>query len=767
LLTAAIVLMACGLFGTTGAAAWFAYDLTAGLPNRSEVQGLEEMAQATTILDAHDRPVFTIFKEQRIEVPLDRISPNLIKAVISVEDQRFYDHNGVDLIRVAAAVVRNFQEGRRAEGGSTITQQLARQSFLTRDKTYRRKIKEVILAANIERAYDKKDILALYLNKVYFGDGYYGVEAASLGYFGKHASELSVPEAALLAGLIQSPSSYAPTVNPERALARRNIVLQAMVNNGVLAQADADAARNTALHLTNAIEMKESFGLYYKEQVRRELVDRFGGSRVAQGGLRVYTTLEPELQQAAEKILENGIADIEGRRGYKHPRRGKDAKEYLQGALVAMDPTTGAVRAMVGGRDFSESRFNRAMQAKRQSGSAFKPFVYAAALEEGYSPASLISNLNSPILTTQGNWVPEDGHSNATELTMRSALKISSNRAAVQMLNTIGIKDAVSYAEKLNVGTPPSVPSLALGSGDVTLISLTAAYGAFADHGIVRTPVLIRKVEDSDGKVIYQDGGKSQQAVSDATAFLMSSMLADVISAGTAYKARQAGFMLPAAGKTGTTNDYVDAWFVGYTPHLVTGVWVGFDQPKTIITNGYAADLAVPIWGQFMKVATRNAKPEWFDRPANVIGVNVCRVSGKLPNYGCSNVQTVDDSGAIEVKSMVYTDYFVKGTQPTTTCPVHTTMFGNISAGASPSLGNLPGERATMPTPPPQATSGASPAPAAPVTGGTVESKEQKAEQPKKKGFWRRLFGGGGDDKKDDKKADDKKSKDKKGPGGA
>ena len=767
LLTAAIVLMACGLFGTTGAAAWFAYDLTAGLPNRSEVQGLEEMAQATTILDAHDRPVFTIFKEQRIEVPLDRISPNLIKAVISVEDQRFYDHNGVDLIRVAAAVVRNFQEGRRAEGGSTITQQLARQSFLTRDKTYRRKIKEVILAANIERAYDKKDILALYLNKVYFGDGYYGVEAASLGYFGKHASELSVPEAALLAGLIQSPSSYAPTVNPDRALARRNIVLQAMVNNGVLAQADADAARNTALHLTNAIEMKESFGLYYKEQVRRELVDRFGGSRVAQGGLRVYTTLEPELQQAAEKILENGIADIEGRRGYKHPRRGKDAKEYLQGALVAMDPTTGAVRAMVGGRDFSESRFNRAMQAKRQSGSAFKPFVYAAALEEGYSPASLISNLNSPILTTQGNWVPEDGHSNATELTMRSALKISSNRAAVQMLNTIGIKDAVSYAEKLNVGTPPSVPSLALGSGDVTLISLTAAYGAFADHGIVRTPVLIRKVEDSDGKVIYQDGGKSQQAVSDATAFLMSSMLADVISAGTAYKARQAGFMLPAAGKTGTTNDYVDAWFVGYTPHLVTGVWVGFDQPKTIITNGYAADLAVPIWGQFMKVATRNAKPEWFDRPANVIGVNVCRVSGKLPNYGCSNVQTVDDSGAIEVKSMVYTDYFVKGTQPTTTCPVHTTMFGNISAGASPSLGNLPGERATMPTPPPQATSGASPAPAAPVTGGTVESKEQKAEQPKKKGFWRRLFGGGGDDKKDDKKADDKKSKDKKGPGGA
>jgi len=772
LLTAAIVLMACALFGSTAAAAWFAYDLTAGLPNRSQVMGLGEMAQATTILDAHDRPVFTIFKEQRIEVPLERISPNLIKAVLSVEDQRFYDHNGVDLIRVAAAVVRNLEEGRRAEGGSTITQQLARQSFLTRDKTYSRKIKEVILAANIEREYDKKDILELYLNKVYLGDGYYGVEAASLGYFGKHASALTVPEAALLAGLIQSPSSYAPTVNPDRALARRNIVLQAMVANAVLPQAEADAAKKATLHLTNAIEMKESFGLYFKEQVRRELVERFGGTRVAQGGLRVYTTIEPELQQAAEKTLENGIEDIEGRRGYKHPRREKDAKEYLQGALVAMDPTTGAVRAMVGGRDFGESRFNRAMQAKRQSGSAFKPFVYAAALEEGYSPASLISNLNSPILTTQGNWVPEDGHSNASELTMRSALKISSNRAAVQMLNTIGIKDAVAYAQKLNVGTPPSVPSLALGSGDVTLISLTAAYGAFADHGIVRTPVLIRKVEDRDGKLIYQDAGKSQQAVSDATAFLMSSMLADVISAGTAYKARQAGFMLPAAGKTGTTNDYVDAWFVGYTPHLVTGVWVGFDQPKTIITNGYAADLAVPIWGQFMKAATRDAKPEWFDRPANVIGVNVCRVSGKLPNYGCSNVQTVDDSGSIEVKSMVYTDYFVKGTQPTTTCPVHSTMFGNVAAGAQPFPSNMPGEHATLPAPPPQATSGAAPA-APPVMGGTVDPQQPKADQPKKKGFWRRIFGGGGDDtakkddKKDEKKPDDKKAKDKKGPGGA
>ena len=250
-------------------------------------------------------------------------------------------------------------------------------------------------------------------------------------------------------------------------------------------------------------------------------------------------------------------------------------------------------------------------------------------------------------------------------MTMRSALRMSSNRAAVQMLNTIGIPSAVSYAQKLNVGTPPSVPSLALGASDVTLV--------VADRRLRRVRerrrradrrCLIRRVEDSDGKVLYQDPGKSQRAVSEATAFLMSSMLSDVINHGTAYKARQAGFTLPAAGKTGTTNDYLDAWFVGFTPHLVTGVWVGFDQPKTIVSNGYAGELAVPIWAGFMKVATKGDKPDWFERPANVVGVNVCRASGKLPNAGCSNVVSSDEYGNLVAKSMIYTDYFVKGTQP-------------------------------------------------------------------------------------------------------
>src|SRR5688572_20620984 len=315
---AGIVLMALALLFAAGSSLWFVRDVTAGMPSKAQVRDLGEMAQSTTILDANDAPVFTIFKEQRREVPFEKMSPTLIDAVLAVEDQRFYDHNGVDLIRIGAAVLRNVQEGRRAEGGSTITQQLARQSFLSRDKTYRRKVKEIILAAHIEREYAKKEILELYLNKVYFGDRLYGVEAASLGYFAKHASEVGLEEAALLAGLIQSPSSYAPTVNPERAIARRNVVLQAMLSNGAIDRAAYDRARSSKPRLSNAIEFKETFGLYFKEQVRKELVERFGGTRVAQGGLKVYTTLDPALQLTAEKMVEEGIAAIEKRRNYGH-----------------------------------------------------------------------------------------------------------------------------------------------------------------------------------------------------------------------------------------------------------------------------------------------------------------------------------------------------------------------------------------------------------------------------------------------------------------
>ena len=770
LLASVTAVLAVVVFVAAGWLAWFSYDITAGLPDRHAIGGLGEMAQATTIYDAGDRPVFTIFKEQRVEVPLARVSRHLIDAVIAIEDQRFYDHGGVDPVRVGAALLRNLQEGRRAEGGSTITQQLARQAFLTRDKTYRRKVKEALLAAHIENQYSKDEILELYLNKVYFGDGLYGVEAASRGYFGKSASDLSVDEAALLAGLIQSPSSYAPTGNLERAVARRSIVLQMMVGYGAIDAATAERARKAKVQLTNGLEIKETYGLYFKEQVRRELVNRFGWERVAQGGLRVYTTMDTGLQQTAEALVEKGLKDIERRPGFKHAPRGKhtvaegETPDYLQVALVSMDPTTGEVRALVGGRDFGESRFNRAVQAKRQSGSAFKPFVFASALEAGYSPASIVSNLNDPILTPEGDWVPEDEHSSASSMTVRTALRTSSNRAAVQMLRSIGIPTAVSYAEKLNVGTPPSVPSLALGASEVTLLSLTAAYGAFADRGIVHEPVLIRRVEDSDGNVLYKEVGKAERAVNEATAFLMASMLSDVINHGTAYRARQAGFTLPAAGKTGTTNEYVDAWFVGFTPRVVTGVWMGFDKPRTIIANGYASELAVPMWASFMKAATEGHKADWFDRPAGVVSVNVCRVSGKLPNAGCGSVAVASDDGFLSTRSMVYAEYFRRGSQPTGVCPLHPQpTYVDVLAGASvpaPSAvvtGDAAAD-ARLEVPVAATTGTTPPAEPAVVQAAPPASPEPAPAQaepaPKRRGFWSRLFGRGGD-KKDDKKKPD------------
>ncbi len=374
--------------------------------------------------------------------------------MISVEDQRFYDHNGVDVIRVGAAVLRNVQEGRRAEGGSTITQQLARQTFLSRDKTYRRKLKEVILAAHIENVYTKKEILELYLNKVYFGDGLYGVEAASRGYFGKHAAELDVDEAALLAGLIQSPSSYAPTVNLERALARRNVVLQAMVSTGAIERADRRAARRTTRsRSTTRSRFKRTFGLYFKEQVRRELVERFGWQRVYQGGLKVYTTLDADLQQAAEKMLEDGLAAIEKRRGYKHtPRCESDAgarrrtaqPDYLQGALVAMDPRTATSArwsaAAISARAASTAPRRRSGRPARRSSRSSTP----PRSRPGYSPATVISNLNAPIAHAAGRaGCPRTSTPAPSSMTMRTALRTSSNRAAVQMLNTVGIPKAV------------------------------------------------------------------------------------------------------------------------------------------------------------------------------------------------------------------------------------------------------------------------------------------------------------------------------------
>jgi 1A family penicillin-binding protein len=724
------------------ALAFVTWDLLAAVPDKDHLRRVGDMAQATTLLDRHDRPVFTIFKEQRIELPLEKMSPLLVKAIVSIEDQRFYEHQGVDTIRIVAAAVNNFQEGRRAQGGSTLTQQLARQAFLNLDKSYRRKLKEVIVAASLEAEYSKDEILELYLNKVYFGDGLYGVEAASLGFFGKHAADLTLSEAALIAGLVKSPSSFAPTVNLKRAVARRDLVLQTMVDSGAATAEQVAAAKAEPVTLKSTLGRDDPYGAWFKEEVRRQLVAKFGLDRVYEGGLKVYTTVDMAMQQAAELLVEDALTEVEERRNARLKKGEVPDPARLEGALVAIDPATGEVRALVGGRSFESSHFNRAIQARRQPGSAFKPFVFAAALEAGWSPASVVNRLDEPIQTLQGAWMPEDEHATTPQMTLRTALRTSSNRAAVRLLEEVGIPKTVEYAKRLGVGSVPNVPSLALGSGEVTLEGMTAAYAAFASGGMHRAPIVIRRVEDRDGQAIFQAVDTATRVLSETTAFLLTSMLSDVVNYGTAWKARRAGFQLPAAGKTGTTNDYVDAWFVGYTPKLVAGVWIGFDKPKTIVSGGYAGDVAVPLWGRFMRAATKGDRAEWFATPKGLVGVQVCRVSGLVPDTGCSDVEVVSDAGEVSHRSMVITDYFLRGKAPTAVCPLHPVagLIGTL-AGWFGKDGPKPVKAAELGIPTEAAPGVPAEVDVAPTAGQQGETRAQSEPTPKKRGFWSRVFG--------------------------
>ncbi len=369
-------------------------------------------------------------------------------------------------------MLRDVREGRAAEGASTITQQLARVSFLSRDKTLRRKVREAILAQRIEKMYSKDQILEIYLNKVYFGDGLYGAEAAARGYFGKPASDVSVAEAAMLAGIIKAPSAANPTTNLDRATERRNVVLGLMREHGFITQRERDAAVAEQVALHDSLRREDTAALHFKEIVRRELIERFGKEAVYQKRLRVYTTIDPDMQKAAEAAVVSSLRDIESRmaaastpRGIRRPERQWRRSSRCRHRCSRSIPATGEVRAIVGGRDTSSVGLNRALQSKRQPGSAFKPFVYAAALENGYSPSTLIDRLNEPIETYQGAWLPEDEHSATDSMTMRTALRTSSNRAAVRMLENVGIERAVSYAKTLGVGTVPNVPSLASAPG--------------------------------------------------------------------------------------------------------------------------------------------------------------------------------------------------------------------------------------------------------------------------------------------------------------
>lgn len=652
--------------------------------------------QATLLYDRTGQLVFSIHEEERIDRHLNELAPSIVPAVLSAEDKHFQSHSGVDVVRMAGAAINDVKSLQLAQGASTITQQLVRSQALGRERTWSRKWREIMLALRIERRFTKDEILETYLNRIYLGDGYFGIQAAAQGYFDKDASALDVSEAALVAGIIRCPSACSPRTQPERARRRRDIVLRAMLDDGRILPNVYTEARAVA----PAIRQKQSdgifpvhrdgndpSGLYFIDAVRRQLTMRFGEGAILRGGLRVYTTLNQGLQKAAEDAIGRRLDELDAQE--RTLRKPGSADNSVQASLVAIDPKTGDVLALVGGRDFHASPFNRAVQSLRQPGSAFKPIVYAAAIENGVLPATVLDDLDDPIEAAAGGWLPADEHE-ASSYTVRQALVVSSNRAAAKLLQRVGISATQYYARRLGITSPlPSVPSLALGTAEVSLIDLTSAYGVFADNGALIPQHLIERVEDSAGDVVWQPSKTPVQILRPGTAFLMSSILADVVNRGTGSEARAQGFKLPAGGKTGTTNDSVDAWFVGYTPTLVTGVWFGRDQPEQIARHATASTIAVPAWARFMNEATANDRPDWFSMPPEFEKVAICQTSGMRATSAC-RVAAANHEGA------VVDDYFPKGTSPKEPCSVHVDEFA------------LPGE-VDRPARQPAATTGAAP----------------------------------------------------------
>jgi 1A family penicillin-binding protein len=595
----------------------------------------------TTFTWADGRPWFRM-DEQRRDVPLASISPLLRDAVIAVEDHRFYKHVGIDPLGVARAAWTNVRTD-EVQGASTLTQQLARTLFLSNRRTWSRKLEEAALALVLEQQLSKDEILELYLNRVYLSSGVYGVEPLSQRLFGKSSSDVTLAEAALIAGLIQAPSALSPWSNLDGAMERGRTVLARMRQEGYINEAQERDAGRVRLRIRPYAVAVDARAGYAKEYLRQRFRDEFGGDHPPDWMVR--TSFLPPVQDAAERAVANGLRRL-GRRD-------------LQAALVAIEPATGDVVAMVGGRDFLESPFNRAVRARRQPGSTFKPFVFAAALSEGWSPVQVIDGLRAVAIPdeTGHEWSPRNvSLSPDAALTLREALVESNNRAAAALQQRIGSRPVLRLASDSGLAGQPDVPSLALGSGLVTPLELARGYSAFANGGWRVEPRGVLQVTDADGGLVFDQRIQRAQAMSDAVAFQVTSMLQDVVSRGTGEIIRSHGVTFPVAGKTGTTNDFKDAWFAGYSSSLVAVVWVGLDQPASMGREYYGAKVAGPIWAEFMRRASATYRPQAFRPPRTVRAVSLCRVSYAKPVNGCP----------------VYDEYFKAGdAEPSRLCTQH------------------------------------------------------------------------------------------------
>jgi len=611
----------------------------------------------TVFYDADDHPWFRL-DEQRQDVPFDHIATSFKDAVIAVEDHRFYLHPGIDPIGLSRAVVHNVR-GEDRQGGSTITQQLARTLFLSNTRTYGRKVKEAVLSVMLEIFLSKREILQLYMNRVYLGSGIYGVETMSRRTFGKPASDLTLGEAALLAGVIRAPASYSPWNRLEHARARSFIVLRRMREEGKITVAQEQSARGEKLRVRPASSTANSRHGYAKEFLRQQFRDLIGNDNPPDW--KVHTTFVQEVQDAAEVAVRNGLRRL-GLPG-------------LQAALVAIDPSNGSLLALVGGSDYQTTPFNRATRSHRQPGSAFKPFVYATALEQGLSPVSTISGLQQvAVQAPEGVWIPRDDRAKTHDtMTLREALLESSNAAAVLLQQRVGARPVIKLANDLGVPDQPDVPSLALGSGLVTPLELTAAYAVFPGMGYRSQPRGLISIEDADGDQVEYVHLKRQQVLSEQVAYQMVSMLQDVTRRGTAASLQRQGLPMEVAGKTGTTNESRDAWFVGFSSSVVVGVWIGFDDPQTIRSDASGSRIALPIWADFMRRTAQRLPADPFPRPPKLRSELMCSVSYHRALDGCPS----------------YVEYFKPGDDiPTQLCELHT---GSLKQRAERALRGLLG----------------------------------------------------------------------------
>src|SRR5256884_79183 len=638
-----------------------------------DMKNVGEMPERNTVYDVDGKIYSRLAGANRLKVSLSEVSQFFITAVLAREDSRFYAHKGIDWRGILRALVRDITSGSAREGASSITQQLARNSLPLGGRTVSRKVLEAMVALRIERQFTKQQILELYVNRIYFGTGCYGVETASQLYFGKSASKLNLSEAALLAGLIRSPNRFSPLKNPEGAAMQRNAVLDRMVALKKITPAEAEEAKRTKIvtHPKRLPQIQENYAM---DAVQRDLNLLLTQDQIDNGGLSIYTTLDPSVQNAAQDALETQLTKIEHQSNFHHPLKanykppengeGDSAMPYLEGAVVVIDNASGGIRALVGGRDYAQSKFNRALApANRQVGSAFKPFVYTIAFNHGLLPRTAISD--GPIqpgeIDGAGNWSPanSDGTYGGTLLCSYGLIH-SRNTMSVRVGQFAGLDAVQKVANELGISqNVPHGPAIYIGSFETDLKDLAAAYSVFPNAGVRKQAYIIERIDNQQHKPIYLAAHIMKPALDPGAAWMTSRLMEEVLTQGTAASARSLGLKLPAAGKTGTTNDYKDAWFIGYTSALTCGVWVGFDQPITIIPRGYGAALALPVWVQVINKSAARYPGKALEPTMPMARVTVCATSNALATTGC------------QMSGTAYEIVLPADKVPSQACPVH------------------------------------------------------------------------------------------------